>query len=135
MLPDKPLSEKQDNTPKVRDSGKIPVRVVSRKGDSAIVEYTDKGMLERVVIAHSVADSGTLSVSELKDAAPYGLPIGKFVSDKSLGTRLQLACRQRGLWTLQDFEKNPQFIQAALQEALSLDVGKILDAARHFDEG
>src|SRR3990167_3972147 len=135
MLPDKPLSEKQDNTPKVRDSGKIPVRVVSRKGDSAIVEYTDKGMLERVVIAHSVADSGTLSVSELKDAAPYGLPIGKFVSDKSLGTRLQLACRQRGLWTLQDFEKNPQFIQAALQEALSLDVGTILEAARHFDEG
>ena len=135
MLPEKPLDEKPDNTPKVRDSGKIPVRVVSRKGDSAIVEYTDKGMLERVVIAHSVADSGTLSVSELKDAAPYGLPIGKFVSDKSLGMRLQLACRQRGLWTLKDFSQNPQFIQAALQEALSLDVGKILEAARHFDEG
>ena len=135
MLPEKPLDEKPDNLPKGKDSGRIPVRVVSRKGNSAIVEYTDKGMLERVVIAHSVADSGTLSVSEIKDAAPYGLPIGKFVSDKSLGMRLQMACRQRGLWTLQDFEKNPQFIQAALQEALSLDVGKLLEAARHFDEG
>lgn len=113
------------------------VKVISRTGDSAIIETVLKGMPERKVIAFDKIVDDTVSVSDYESAAPYGVPLAQILEKKGLAivpNALQRACRDRGLWTASDFERKPRSVQEAIQEALQLDAGAIIALAQDFDD-
>lgn len=116
-------------------SKKLAVRVISHKGASAMIECTVDGLLKRFVLPLDKVVDGQVDISELDQAAPYGLNIGKLLTDLQFTPqRLEQACRERGLWTAEDFVKNPSLVQGALQDALRLDTGLITGIAlKHRD--
>ena len=114
---------------------KISVRVISRKGPSAMIEYSLDGLTQRFVLAQNLVHDGQVDISDLEQAAPYGLPIAELVGNVQFTPlKLEQACRERGLWTAEDFVQNPSLVQGALQDALRLDVGTILNLALKHKE-
>src|SRR3990167_3282977 len=116
----------------------IEVKIISRIGDSVIIEYTDGSMPIRLVVAHSSINNGTLSNKEIEEAAPYGLPMTEDLGKVKLAynpLRLQKALRDRGVWTLHDLESKPTLVQAALMESLQFDVSKLIQLASEFEHG
>lgn len=115
---------------------KIPVRVISHKGPSAMIECSLDGLTKRFVLAHKLVQDGQVDIEELRQAAPYGLPIADLFGNMVQFTpqRLEQACRERGLWTAEDFVKNPSLVQGALQDALRLDTGTITGIALRHKE-
>lgn len=107
---------------------KVLIKNIAHKGASALVEFVREGQLERRVIPLSSIIGDTTTETAIRNGAPYGLSLQDFdftgmVSD--FPKRLEQACRARGLWTREDFTKNPALVQSALQSTLSLDVGSI----------
>ena len=128
-----PSKEQKDDS-----NSRVQVKIVSRKGDSAVIEYTGQDMPERAVIAHSMISEDSVEASDLEQAAPYGVPLAKLLSTKELKldpTRLQRICRERGLWTRNDFERNPTQLQAALLQELQVEVSVLIQLARDYDDG
>jgi hypothetical protein len=114
---------------------KVTVRVISHKGPSAMIECSLDGLLKRFVIAYNLVVDGQADISDLEQAAPYGLPIGELLPKIQYDPRrLEQACRERGLWTAEDFVRNPSLVQGALQDALRLDAGTILNLALKHKE-
>ena len=114
---------------------KVAVRVVSRKGPSAMIECSLDGLTKRFVLGQNLVHDGQVDISDLEQAAPYGLPIAELVGNVQFTPlKLEQACRERGLWTAEDFAKNPSLVQGALQDALRLDVGTILNLALKHKE-
>jgi hypothetical protein len=116
-------------------SKKLAARVISRKGTSAMIECTVDGLLKRFVLPLEKVVDEQVDIFELEQAAPYGLPIGELLPKVQFTPqRLEQACRERGLWTAEDFVKNPSLVQGALQDALRLDTGLITGIAlKHRD--
>ena len=118
-----------------RPPTKISVRVISIKGPSAMIECSLDGLLKRFVLPQSSVVDGQVDISDLEQAAPYGLPIGELLPTIHFTPlKLEQACRERGLWTAEDFVQNPSLVQGALQDALRLDVGTILNLALKHKE-
>ena len=114
---------------------KISVRVISRKGPSAMIECTVDGLTKRFVLAQNLVHDGQVDISDFEQAAPYGLPIAELLGNVQFTPlKLEQACRERGLWTAEDFVQNPSLVQGALQDALRLDVGTILNLALKHKE-
>ena len=116
-------------------SKKLAVRFISHKGASAMIECTVDGLLKRFVLPIDKVVDEQVDILELEQAAPYGLSIGELVPALQFTPqRLEQACRERGLWTAEDFAKNPSLVQGALQDALRLDTGLITGIAlKHRD--
>lgn len=128
--------EQEFETKKSRKkSEKIAVRVISHKGASAMIECTVDGLLKRFVLPLDKVVDEQVDISELEQAAPYGLKIADLIGQLQFTPqRLEQACRERGLWIAEDFVKNPSLVQGALQDALRLDTGLITGIAlKHRD--
>lgn len=108
---------------------KIPVREVASKGNSTLVEYVENGMTVRKALSQQSIVDGQVDYVVLEKSAPYGVQVAELVDHMDLAefpTRLEAACRDRGLWTKEDFAKNPALVQAALQQALHFDTNYLI---------
>lgn len=115
----------------------IPVRVVASKGNSTLVEYTEGTMTVRKVLAHRNIVDGKVESKALDSAASYGVPVADLVGSLDMAefpTRLEAACRDRGLWTKTDFTQNPKLVMAALQQALHFDTTYLLSLVQTSDD-
>jgi len=110
-------------------------RVISHKGPSAMIECVLDGLTKRFVLGQEKVHDGQVDISDLEQAAPYGLPIAELLGNiQFTPLKLEQACRERGLWTAEDFVQNPSLVQGALQDALRLDGGTILNLALKHKE-
>lgn len=108
---------------------KVSVREVASKGDSVLVEYTENGLTVRKALSQRSIVDGQVEDKILYSAAPYGVQVAELMGDwipDDFPHRLEAACRDRGLWTKVDFEKNPALVMSALQQALHLDANYLI---------
>jgi hypothetical protein len=116
---------------------KIPVKEVARKNDSVLVEYIDETMTVRKVLSHRNIMDGKVDSEVLDHAAPYGVQVAELVGNWDLAdfpTKLEAACRDRGLWTKDDFIKNPALVMASLQQALRFDTTYLISLIQNSDD-
>lgn len=112
----------------------VPVRLVARKGNSAIIEYNDGDMPKRSVIAHNYIRDGYVETKDLENSAPYGVEFADMSLDlRKLPMRIQADCRRRGLWTKEDYQRNPTRLVAAIMSVVGLDAQTILKVIQEHD--
>jgi len=105
----------------------IPVRVLEKKGASALVEWADGGRPRCGYIPkHEILSDSTVPETVLAKAAPHGLAWEDVPFDhKNIPERLADTLRNRGIWTAEDLAHNPQGAISAIQATLRLDLGAL----------
>lgn len=107
------------------------VKVVSKRGQSALVEYLDNGRLKRATIpASDISDEGTVVAYKLRMGVPYGLEWSKLVKLQATAEDLEQNLRNRGIWTGQDALTNVQAVLGAIQATYKIDLGTLLNIAK-----
>ena len=108
----------------------IKVRIVATEGQAAIIEYQSGDKTERAIVPNSDIKAGRISQRALTESIPFGgVELADYLPDQLIIklSDLQDMLRQRGLWTQEDYLKNPQVILGALQKLYGADVARILN--------
>lgn len=103
-------------------SSDISVRVIRNKGFVSIVEWSDGERFRRTVVPRNEVcdgenDTKLVALDSLEMGIPYGIDwehrIPKeeyFISREELARQLEVS----GIWTKEDYDKNPGVVQAAV---------------------
>jgi len=116
---------------------KVTVKVIKHYGDVILVEYRSEKGLERCFIpadevAGASAGSGQVSKLTLEQGIPYGVDLEVTMTALTFSPEdLMHVLKERGLWTAEDYRKNPRVIQGALQWMFRADVNRIIGAANN----
>jgi len=103
--------------PEPKPDPRLPVRVVSIKAGSALVEWRDEGgFLRRAYLPASKVKEGSAATRDLEKAAPYGLPWEKWIR---IPTAEEIAneLRRAGVWGRDDLG------MPAIQKAILMAFG------------
>ncbi|MFA5322355.1 MAG: hypothetical protein WC373_06735 [Smithella sp.] len=128
--------ETDDKKKPVSKIKKLPVRVVSLKSNTALVEYSKKGYLNRRYIPDNSLELSDEIYLVDEDVLEMGIQYGiEWESELHFSVSVEdmaNSLRKAGLWTPEDVEKNPQIILTALMQAYSIDLAKIFEIARKY---
>jgi len=107
------------------------IRIVGTQGQSALVEWTDRGGgLHRAFIPKNKVEGSQCSEAVLAAGVVYGVEWEKAITLKATSKTLAQALRSRNIWTAQDAEARPNEVLGALQTAYGVDLSALLRAAR-----
>lgn len=97
------------------------VTVLRRKGQAALVEWFANNQPHRATVP--VADlvlapdskSGSIPIEKLAQGIEYGIAWETFVTDYRItAEQIAAAMRAHGVWTVEDYESNPQQVIGAI---------------------
>lgn len=118
------------------DNLETTVRVISRKGSNALIEWGDP--LQRAFLPLSEltlnADGRTATCRHPEEGMAYGAPwadiIGRLeVSPEALERQL----RASGFWTVADLLARPNELAGAIASVLGVDVNKLIRRAQEWN--
>jgi len=118
-----------------RKAGKaklVPVTVVRVTGESALVEYAERGEPRRATIPASLVQDGKAEDETLEAGVPYGVPWERLETAKVTPASIARALRNAGVWTCDDLRTKQMAAVGALQAAYGVDVGKLNKFATEF---
>jgi len=93
------------------------VKVIRESDGSALVEYKDKGTLERVTISSKVLINGNkVKDTLLKKGIPFGIDWSDINMPAVTPQMLNQELRSRGIWTADDVRSNPQAVRNAISK-------------------
>ena len=98
---------------------KIPVRIVSEKGDVALIEWDAEGDVRRAYVPKSKA-MATMTARELGKAQPYGEDWAE-VFPYSFGRALSVTLHRTGIWTFVDVATHRAVVQGKIWAAMGID--------------
>lgn len=107
----------------------IPIVILKSQPDSALVEFTHDGLLQRAYIPTAEIVDGKASEAVLDAGIPYGID-WESISFKSSNKDLANALRKKGIWTCEDAQRNTNVIVSALQAVYGVDLAALLKYAR-----
>lgn len=110
------------------------LRIIQQTGGSTLVESTDGGRLQRVIIPSEMVTDGAVSPAALEYGVAYGLPWEELWTSRVTPAAIAQELRKRGIWTLDDLRKQPMAAVAAMQSAYGLDVATLTAAAERFEK-
>ena len=116
-------------TDKTEKLSRTNVTVVSKKGETALVQYMLDGVLNRKYIPVKELGNGYVLDTVLDKGIPYGHPWDE-INLTFDSNRFAHEMRQVGLWTVEDAMKSPQKLWSALNATLSDNVSNILKTAK-----
>jgi hypothetical protein len=115
---------------------KYPFRLVTKSGQTGLIEVNRDGALERCLLPTQLLEGNLELTSEQIDAgAPYGLPFSEFVQlspTKDLAQQLEIALHNAGVWTLEDLRTKVPSAISALQVIYGVEFRKIVRAAEAY---
>lgn len=103
----------------------IEVKVISTRGQSALIECSKGGKLERKTVPLADIQDGKISEYKLKLGVPYGLEWSKLITLKTTSDLLEQNLRQAGVWTAEDALSNSQRLLSVLQKTYGVDMSTI----------
>ena len=106
------------------------IKIISKRGASALVEYDDKGQLKRATIPQADIVDNEVSSYKLKMGIPHGLDWAKLITLQATPELLEQNLRRAGIWTADDALNNAPKVLGAIQATYQLDLGKLLQAAK-----
>jgi len=108
----------------------ITIKVISQRGQSALVEYIKDGVLKRVTIPTKDIVDGQISNYKLKLGIPYGIEWSKYIRLDATPQDLEQNLRRAGIWTKEDALQNAQRVLGAIQATYQVDLGAIMRIAK-----
>lgn len=108
----------------------MKVKLIATDGQAAIVEHQSDNGIERIIVPNGEINAGRISEKALKQSIPFGgIELTDYLPEQLTikVSDLQDTLRQRGLWTQEEYLKNPQIIMGALQKLYGVDVTRILN--------
>jgi len=120
---------------------KIPIKIIRHFGDVILVEYKSEKGLERCFVpadevAGAYKGTGQASRSTLDKGTPYGVDLEVTMPPIIINASdLMYALRERGLWTVEDYRRNPRVIQGTIQWFSRMSVNLVQEAAENSVKG
>lgn len=108
----------------------IDIKIVSQRGQSALVEYIKDGQLERRVILASDIHDGQVNEYNLNLGVQYGLKWSKLITLQATSEDLEQNLRRVGIWTGEDALNNVEKLLSAIQRTYKVDLGVLLRIAK-----
>lgn len=94
---------------------------IFRKKAATLVEYQKDGVPVRVVVpsdrVRQTTDGSVVEVSDktLREGIPYGVPWSIHIEDTAVtGADIEKELHRFGIWTIEDYRKNPGAVQNAI---------------------
>lgn len=106
------------------------IKIISQHKQSALVEFTKNGKLQRATVPLSDIQEGQISDYKLKMGIPYGIEWSKLVRLQANAEDLQENLRSAGIWTGEDARRNAQRVLGVLQKTYGVDLGVIMKIAK-----
>lgn len=125
---------------KSKKISRIPVTTILKKNTAVLVQYTIDGKRQRGIVRHDwiiSEKSGRSTVnyveeSNLELAMPFGID-WTVVGDVTISAeKITESLRNAGIWTLQDFEKNPDKVLKAACASSTEIIANIQAVIRDF---
>lgn len=108
----------------------IEVKIISQRGQSALVEYFKDGKLCRVTVPAKEIIDGQINAYNLNMGIPYGLPWAQLIPMAATSKQLEQNLRRVGVWTKEDALSNAPAVLGAIQATYQIDLGTILRIAK-----
>lgn len=113
----------------------VKVKVIRRRGESALVEWLDGEQQKRATIPVTAVVDEFVAVALLEAGVPYGLPWAELVQPEATPEAIQAALYRVGVWTVDDLRQNPQLALGALQRVYGVDLSALMRAAKEYESG
>lgn len=98
----------------------VKVRVIQRKGKSALVEWVVGDDKQRAFVPATEIDKGKCDAEVIKAGMPYGVPWEQLVDLSGITAEaVGKAMRKRNLWTATDIEQNMSGVSKAIAALIS----------------
>lgn len=108
----------------------IDIKIISQRGQSALVEYIENGQLERrIVLANDIHD-GQVNEYNINLGVQYGLKWSKLITLQATSEDLEQNLRRVGIWTGEDALTNVEKLLSAIQRTYKVDLGVLLRIAK-----
>jgi hypothetical protein len=107
----------------------MKVNVISRNGNSALIECSLDGVLSRKFIPVSELEGDIVSETVCKQGIPYGYPWQE-IDIQFDGDKFAEEMHNVGLWTANDIMKSPQKLWSALHATLADNLSEIIEKAK-----
>jgi hypothetical protein len=107
----------------------VAVKTVLTQGQSTVVEFRQKGRLQRVIVPVEKVVDGQADELTLSAGLPYGLPWHKAKVEVLTGESVEDALHDAGIWTQDDLFTKPAAVHGALQVAYGLALGALIEIA------
>lgn len=107
MTYDTSASEQKEET-------KTEVKTLKVKGQSALVEWSDKEGLHRAYIPYGKIDGTKVVTTVLKAGIPYGAPWEEVKPEWPSSEQIADKLRNSGIWTAEDLRANSAVVNSVL---------------------
>lgn len=128
------MDEEKDE-PKKKKPKQVKVRVIRRRGESALVEWLDGDQQNRVMIPVTAVVDGLVADDVLSAGVPYGVPWAELVQLTATAEKIQAELYRVGVWTVDDLRRNPQLALGAVQRIYGVDLSALMRAAKEYESG
>lgn len=112
-----------------RKMKQVDVKIINANEESAVVEFTLGGLLQRAIIPTAMIVDGKAPDEVLIAGIPYGTP-WEFLKLSANPIMLANTLRANGIWTYEDAKRKPREIVSALQAVYGVDLAALLEFAR-----
>lgn len=120
---------------KAKKPKQVQVRVIQRRGESALVEWLDGELQNRAMIPVTAVVDGHVAEDVLNAGVPYGVPWAELVQLTATAEAVQAELYRVGVWTVVDLRQKPQLALGALQRVYGVDLSALMRAAKEFESG
>jgi len=116
----------------------ITTKVIQRKNGILLVEWIDQGTPNRAWVTPDMIaeDSGASAIVDNPAAGiPYGVDFARLIVLSTTPEDIDREFKRRGIWTIADLRARPQEAVSAIQAAYQMDLGRVLQAAKAYEDG
>lgn len=115
------------------------VKLIFRKKAAVLVEYQKNGIPVRVSVpankVHQISNSEEVEISEkvLREGIPYGVPWSVHITDTTInGMDVENELHKLGIWTVDDYKRNPGALQNAVMAVTVNIVRSIVQTVKEY---
>lgn len=121
----------------IRASKVIEVRIISRRDDLSLVQWSQGGIPQRAWVTPDMIVSvdeknGKAMVESPKAGIPYGVEWSRIVELNVSPEEMEKNLKAQGIWTVADLRNNPDGARAALQATYGIDLGALFRATKEL---
>lgn len=113
------------------------VKIILRKNNITLVEWTEGDQLKRAWVTPDMiaTESGAVAnVFNPSAGIPYGVNFAEMITLSATPADVDREFKRRGIWTIADLRARPQDAKAAIQAIYGVDLARVLQAAKHYED-
>lgn len=132
---DEKVAEEAEAPPRRKPVKKINVRIITRRGATALVDWVDGDEPRRAYVPAELVQDGQVPEDELEAGAQVGVRWEEFIKGPAATPEdYANALRRHGIYTLEDMERNLLSARQAFWECATIRLGDLIKAVRRSEK-